>query len=35
MSMSRRKAIGISGSTLAGLSLAKLTSEGVQAQAAQ
>ena len=34
MSMSRRKAIGISGSTLAGLSLAKLTSEGLQAQAA-
>ena len=27
MSMSRRKALGISGSTLAGLSLAKLTSE--------
>ena len=35
MSMSRRKAIGISGSTLAGLSLAKLTSERLQAQAAQ
>ena len=35
MSMSRRKAIGISGSTLAGLSLAKLTSQRLQAQAAQ
>ena len=34
MSMSRRKAIGISGSTLAGLSLAKLTRESLQAQAA-
>ena len=34
MSMSRRRAIGISGSTLAGLSIAKLTSERLQAQAA-
>ena len=34
MSMSRRKAIGISGSTLAGLSVARLTSESLQAQAA-
>ena len=35
MSMSRRKAIGISGSTLAGLSLATLTADRLQAQAAQ
>lgn len=35
MSITRRKAIGISGSTLAGLSLATLASKGLQAQAAQ